>query len=120
MDEGGDPAGTVHQDPDRPSRRFSRHPLGRKAGLGNLPDVSRPRIDRRGLSDILGGGLLRGAGLVQIQPGMGRPLASGISVCGVSAAIATEALILAKAAAQGIKYQPGWILGTAATLKVFI
>ena len=32
----------------------------------------------------------------------------------------TEALILAKAAAQGIKYQPGWILGTAATVKVFI
>ena len=32
----------------------------------------------------------------------------------------TEALILANAAAQGIKYQPGWILGTAATLKVFI
>src|SRR5262249_29380176 len=31
-----------------------------------------------------------------------------------------EALILANAAAQGIKYQPGWILGTAATLKVFI
>ena len=31
-----------------------------------------------------------------------------------------EALILAKAAAQGIRYQPGWILGTAATLKVFI
>ncbi len=32
----------------------------------------------------------------------------------------TESLILAKAAAQGIKYQPGWILGTAATVKVFI
>jgi uncharacterized membrane protein YadS len=32
----------------------------------------------------------------------------------------TEAIILSKAAAQGIKYQPGWILGTAATVKVFI
>ena len=32
----------------------------------------------------------------------------------------TEAIILGKAAAQGIKYQPGWILGTAATVKVFI
>ena len=29
-------------------------------------------------------------------------------------------LILAKAAAEGIKYQPGWILGTTATVKVFI
>ena len=32
----------------------------------------------------------------------------------------TESLILAKAAAEGIKYQPGWILGTDATVKVFI
>jgi uncharacterized membrane protein YadS len=32
----------------------------------------------------------------------------------------TEALILSKAAAEGIKYQPGWILGTSATVKVFI
>src|SRR5436190_13349475 len=32
----------------------------------------------------------------------------------------TESLILAKAAAEGIKYQPGWVLGTAATVKVFI
>jgi uncharacterized membrane protein YadS len=31
-----------------------------------------------------------------------------------------ESLILAKAAAEGINYQPGWILGTAATVKVFI
>src|SRR5262247_3680164 len=49
------------------------------------------------------------------------PLASGISICGVSAAIATGgALILAKSAAEGVKYQPGWILGTTATVKVFI
>lgn len=32
----------------------------------------------------------------------------------------TEALILAKAAEEGINYQPGWILGTTATVKVFI
>src|SRR5438477_7903316 len=32
----------------------------------------------------------------------------------------TEALVMAKAAAEGIKYQPGWILGTTATVKVFI
>jgi uncharacterized membrane protein YadS len=32
----------------------------------------------------------------------------------------TESLILAKAAAEGIHYQPGWILGTTATVKVFI
>jgi hypothetical protein len=32
----------------------------------------------------------------------------------------TEALIQAKAAAEGIRYQPGWILGTTATVKVFI
>jgi uncharacterized membrane protein YadS len=32
----------------------------------------------------------------------------------------TEALIMAKAAAEGIRYQPGWILGVTATVKVFI
>jgi uncharacterized membrane protein YadS len=32
----------------------------------------------------------------------------------------TESLILAKASAEGINYQPGWILGTTATVKVFI
>src|SRR4051794_444339 len=32
----------------------------------------------------------------------------------------TESLILAKAAAEGIRYQPGWILATTATVKVFI
>lgn len=36
-----------------------------------------------------------------------------------SGAIA-ESLILANAAAEGINYQKGWILGTAATVKVFI
>jgi hypothetical protein len=32
----------------------------------------------------------------------------------------TESLILARAAAEGVNYQPGWILGTTATVKVFI
>src|SRR5438477_3751727 len=32
----------------------------------------------------------------------------------------TEALILSTAAAEGINYQKGWILGTTATIKVFI
>jgi len=32
----------------------------------------------------------------------------------------TEALILSTAAAEGITYQKGWILGTTATIKVFI
>src|SRR5712691_2803471 len=32
----------------------------------------------------------------------------------------TEALIMAKAAAEGVTYQPGWILGTTTTVKVFI
>lgn len=32
----------------------------------------------------------------------------------------TESLILAKNAAEGVRYQPGWILGTTATVKVFI
>src|SRR5713101_4766935 len=57
-----------------------------------------------------------------------QPMAAGawmaLSVKTDGAAVASgsiaEALILAKAAAQGINYQPGWILGTAATLKVFI
>ena len=41
----------------------------------------------------------------------GAPLASG----GI-----TEALIMSTAAAQGINYQKGWMLGTTATIKVFI
>lgn len=32
----------------------------------------------------------------------------------------TEALLMSGAAAQGIKYQAGWILGTTATVKIFI
>jgi len=57
-----------------------------------------------------------------------QPIAAGawmaLSVKTDGAAVAsgaiTEGLIYAKAAAAGIKYQPGWILGTAATVKVFI
>jgi uncharacterized membrane protein YadS len=48
----------------------------------------------------------------------------GLAVKTDGAAIAaggiTEALILAKNQAAGINYQPGWILGTTATVKVFI
>src|SRR5207302_8752975 len=32
----------------------------------------------------------------------------------------TEALIMSSAAAEGINYQKGWILGTTATIKIFI
>src|SRR3954447_21772957 len=32
----------------------------------------------------------------------------------------TEALILAKNAAEGVNYQPGWVLGTTAAIKIFI
>jgi uncharacterized membrane protein YadS len=57
-----------------------------------------------------------------------QPMAAGawmaLSVKTDGAAVAsgsiTEALILAKNAAAGVKFQPGWILGTAATVKVFI
>jgi len=48
----------------------------------------------------------------------------GLAVKTDGAAVAaggiTESLILAKNAAEGIHYQPGWILGTAVTIKVFI
>jgi uncharacterized membrane protein YadS len=48
----------------------------------------------------------------------------GLAVKTDGAAVAgggiTESLILAKAASEGIRYQPGWILGTTATVKVFI
>jgi uncharacterized membrane protein YadS len=48
----------------------------------------------------------------------------GLAVKTDGAAVAgggiTESLILAKAAAEGVKYQPGWILATTATVKVFI
>jgi uncharacterized membrane protein YadS len=48
----------------------------------------------------------------------------GLAVKTDGAAVAaggiTESLILARNAAEGIHYQPGWILGTAAAIKVFI
>ena len=57
-----------------------------------------------------------------------QPLAAGawmaLSVKTDGAAVAsgaiTESLILAKSVAEGVNYQKGWILGTAATVKVFI
>lgn len=58
----------------------------------------------------------------------GEPLVAaawmGLAIKTDGAAVAgggiTEALILAKAAADGIHYQPGWILGTTAAIKIFI
>jgi hypothetical protein len=48
----------------------------------------------------------------------------GLAVKTDGAAVAgggiTESLILAKAAGEGVHYQPGWLLGTTATVKVFI
>src|SRR5215813_2953935 len=48
----------------------------------------------------------------------------GLAVKTDGAAVAgggiTESLILARSAAEGIRYQPGWILGTTAAVKVFI
>lgn len=48
----------------------------------------------------------------------------GLAVKTDGAAVAaggiTDSLILAKAAADGVNYQPGWILATTATVKVFI
>ncbi len=48
----------------------------------------------------------------------------GLSVKTDGAAVAgggiTEALVLAKAATEGIHYQPGWLLGTTAAIKIFI
>ena len=48
----------------------------------------------------------------------------GLAVKTDGAAVAaggiTDSLIVAKAAAEGIHYQPGWILATTATVKVFI
>jgi uncharacterized membrane protein YadS len=48
----------------------------------------------------------------------------GLAVKTDGAAVAaggiSDSLILAKNAAEGVHYQPGWILGTAATIKVFI
>ena len=38
----------------------------------------------------------------------------------VAAGAITESLILAQNAAEGVKYQAGWMLGTTATIKVFI
>ena len=48
----------------------------------------------------------------------------GLAVKTDGAAVAgggiTEALILAKMRREGINYQPGWMLGTTATIKIFI
>src|ERR1043166_5141669 len=54
------------------------------------------------------------------MPGAWMALSVKTDGAAVASGSITESLILAKAAAAGIKYQPGWILGTAATVKVFI
>src|ERR1700753_117826 len=38
----------------------------------------------------------------------------------IAAGTITQSLIMAKAASEGIQYQPGWILPTTATIKIFI
>src|SRR5690606_11928757 len=38
----------------------------------------------------------------------------------VAAGGITEALILSRAAAEGVVYEPGWLIGTTTTVKVFI
>ena len=38
----------------------------------------------------------------------------------VAAGAISESLIMAQAAAEGVRYQPGWMVGTTATVKVFI
>jgi uncharacterized membrane protein YadS len=58
----------------------------------------------------------------------GEPLVAGawmgLAIKTDGAAVAsggiTESLILAQAASEGVHYQPGWILGTTSTVKVFI
>lgn len=48
----------------------------------------------------------------------------GLAVKTDGAAVAsgaiTEALIMTRAATEGVRYQPGWILGTTAAVKIFI
>src|SRR5690606_14241279 len=48
----------------------------------------------------------------------------GLAVKTDGAAVAAggiaEALILSKAAAEGVHYEPGWLIGTTTTVKVFI
>src|SRR5262245_66555397 len=51
-------------------------------------------------------------------PSMG--LAVKTDVAAVASGGITESLILASAAAQGVNFQKGWILGTTTTVKVFI
>ena len=69
--EGGDPAGALHQDRHRHSRRLLRGDRGGQAQPRHLADAARRRRDRRGLSDLLGGGLLRRPQMVRLQPRMG-------------------------------------------------
>ena len=154
-----------------------------RAGLGN--HVSRPGGHHRGVLDLLGPRLFHRAKYFKFSREWAAPLASGISICGVSAAITTgaairarpivpimvsslvvifsvfelillpilaqaflwrepmvaaawmglavktdgaavasgaitDALIRSRAAGAGIHYEPGWLLTTTTTVKVFI
>ena len=99
---------------DRHRRRHSRAPGRAGAGL-----VAGRGVRRHRSADPA----LRGADLALHEPlvaGAWMGLAVKTDGAAVAAGGITESLILAKNAAEGIHYQPGWILGTAATIKVFI
>ena len=69
--EGGDPAGALHQDRHRPARRLHRRDRGGQAHARLVAAAARRRGDRRGLSDLLGGGLFHRPQMVRLQPRMG-------------------------------------------------
>src|SRR5271169_5333156 len=106
-------------------------------------DLRRGGLDRNGRRDqgaaggadpgFIPGGRVRGRRSSDpAVSGAGLPVAGaagggawiGLAIKTDGAAVAgggiTESLIMAKAAAEGIKYQPGWILTTTTTVKIFI
>src|SRR6516162_5519288 len=113
--------------------------MGGAAGVGHL-DLRRVGGDRHRrrhprTPDHTGAGLLArrhlrgGRSLDPAVPGADVPVAGAAGrrrldrPCGQNRRRGggiTESLILAKSAAEGVTYQPGWILGTTATVKVFI
>jgi hypothetical protein len=68
--EGSDSPRTLYQDSDRHPRRNCRGHRRRPAQSGVLDPVARRCRDHRGLSDLLVGGLFRGAQMVRLQPRM--------------------------------------------------
>ena len=71
MAQGGDPARALHQDRHRHSRRLHRRDRGGQAQPRLVAAAARRRGDRRGLSDLLGGGLFHRPQMVRLQPRMG-------------------------------------------------